>query len=439
MQLAEHWSMPAESVAEEARAESGGADGNTPGLTALMAGDTISRADAKEQTADSKDQPPPALPTAAPSEQQAAFLAGAASAGAAIVSLAALCAPAPGSNSLVTNDADPTQAQHEGRNASIAPQLPGTDNAPAKGALDAMVPPGSAAAAASQRMTVLAQETHIAPAQLQRAVQGALDRAPRNVTSQPTATLEQDAGAGTQTGDSESPSTHAVGRSIGAMQEPSAWDEKSNGDEGTNEDLTSSHPGSVADGAVTSVARDGVRSLGAFSLPTQQVAGRIVAAALAAQQDGGRIDISSARAVSSPVIKILHLELQPADLGIITIRMSLKQDGIDIRLEASRRDTADMLRRDQEGLVKLLTSAGYHMDGLTVTASAAHGSQAPDARASAFLPSSTQDQWGSSQPDARSSGGRQSDLPDPRAFRGKQNDNNNTSGAVPGAGGDLYV
>jgi chemotaxis protein MotD len=178
---------------------------------------------------------------------------------------------------------------------------------------------------------------------------------------------------------------------------------------------------------------------GAAPLPTQQVAGRIVSAALAAQQDVGRIDASSVSAVTSPVIKFLHLELQPADLGTITIRMSLKQDGLDIRLEASRHDTAVMLQRDQEGLAKLLTSAGYHLDGMTVTVSAAHGSQTPDGSASAFLPTATPDQWGSSQPDARSSGGRQNASSDSRTFRGNQNDSNDKSGAGRSTGGDVYV
>jgi len=233
----------------------------------------------------------------------------------------------------------------------------------------------------------------------------------------------------------------AGGRPAGSMQGQSAWDARSDGDEGAsaNEDRAPSQPGSAADTAISSIAKDGARAPGAAPSPTHQVAGGVIAAALTAQQEGGRIELSSTRVVSAPVIKVLHLELQPADLGTITIRMSLRQDVLDIRLEASRHDTAVMLQRDQEGLAKLLTSAGYRIDGVTVTVSATHATQAADARASAFQPSSTPDQWSSSQPDARSSGGRQNALSDPRTFRGKQNDDNDTSGAVRGAGGDVYV
>ena len=119
--------------------------------------------------------------------------------------------------------------------------------------------------------------------------------------------------------------------------------------------------------------------------------------------------------------------------------MSLKQDGLDIRVEASRYDTACMLQRDQDSLAKLLTSAGYRIDGMTVVTAPTDGAAVPDGRSQAFLPSSTPQHGGSSQPDSRSSGGRPNAEPDPRSSRGKQNDDNDKSRIARGAGGDLYV
>ena len=119
--------------------------------------------------------------------------------------------------------------------------------------------------------------------------------------------------------------------------------------------------------------------------------------------------------------------------------MSLKQDGLDIRVEASRYDTACMLQRDQDSLAKLLTSAGYRIDGMTVVAAPTDSAAAPDGRSQAFLPSSTPQHGGSPQPDARSSGGRPNAEADARASRGNQDDDNDKSRIARGPGGDRYV
>ena len=50
----------------------------------------------------------------------------------------------------------------------------------------------------------------------------------------------------------------------------------------------------------------------------------------------GSVGTVAPNPAASGVVKVLRLELQPADLGTITIRMSLKDDGLDIRVEASR-------------------------------------------------------------------------------------------------------
>jgi len=431
--LAKLAAIGAPAATQEASAQSLNGDDDASDLEALMATETASKTDAKELAPDTEDQLPTGTSPTAASAQQAAFLTMAASASGALLRPLAAATP----------DTGAAQAQGDLPNATPGLQLPGADAAP-KGAPDATMP-GFAAAAAGPRIAVLGQETHIAPAQVLQ------------IAPQPGATPEQGAKAGRGKGDAEPPPTRtaapASGRPGEQVQGPSAWDAKSGGEEGAdgdgngngngNEDRASSHPGVSTDSAIGSVAKDGARAFGAAPSPMQQVAGRIVAAALGAQPDGGSIDGGSMRAVSSPVIKVLHLELQPADLGTITIRMSLKQDGLDIRLEASRHDTAAMLQRDQEGLAKLLSSAGYRMDGMTVTASAAHGSlgstQGADGQASAFQPFQSSDQGGSSQPDARSSGERQSAPSDPRTFSGKQHDDSDTRDPARSIGGDLYV
>jgi chemotaxis protein MotD len=195
----------------------------------------------------------------------------------------------------------------------------------------------------------------------------------------------------------------------------------------------------LAEHSLSVIANDPPRTLGT-PLPTHQVAGQIVAAALAVQREEAQpIGTLAAKPLASSVVKILHLELQPADLGTITIRMSLKQDALDIRVEASRYDTACMLQRDQDSLAKILTSAGYRIDGMTVVTAATDGAAVSDGRSQAFLPSSTPQHGGASQQDSRSSGGRSNAEPSPRSSPGKQNDDNDKSRTARGAGGDLYV
>ena len=166
-----------------------------------------------------------------------------------------------------------------------------------------------------------------------------------------------------------------------------------------------------------------------------------MAAANAVQSEGAQPTAAlGAKAAVSSVVKVLHLELQPADMGTITIRMSLKQDGLDIRVVASRSETARLLQGDQDTLAKLLTSAGYRVEGMTVVAAPTDSAAVPDGRSQAFLPSSTPQQGNSSQSDSRPSGGRPNAEPDPRASQGNPNeDSTDKRRTVRGAGGDVYV
>ena len=65
-------------------------------------------------------------------------------------------------------------------------------------------------------------------------------------------------------------------------------------------------------------------------------------------------------------LKVLHIQLDPPELGALTIRMSLKNDMLHMQIEASRHETAKLIERDQDALSGMLRSAGYSIDGLTV-------------------------------------------------------------------------
>jgi flagellar hook-length control protein FliK len=300
----------------------------------------------------------------------------------------------------------------------------------------------SGAAAAVRLVAVVAQETHIAPVVQLSLGQGARYRVDRAPVAKQGAVPEQ----GTQPSDSELLAARvdvlAAGKPLRPSPEQLASVARSSSEQGAASSADGELNSSTApvDYSVSGLANELPHAVGVVPLPSHQVATQIVATALAVQREAAQpIDTLAAKSLSPSVVKVLRLELQPEDLGTITIRMSLKQDALDIRVEASRYDTACLLQRDQGSLAKILTSAGYRIDGMAVVAAATDGAAVPDGRSQAFLPSSTPQHWGSSQPDSRSSGGRPNAEPDPRTSHGKQNDDNDKSRIGRGAGSDLYV
>lgn len=299
-----------------------------------------------------------------------------------------------------------------------------------------------ASAAATQLASVAAQETHSAPIVQPWPVQGARYRSERAAVADAGMAPAQ----GTEAVDA-GPLAPRVDAPMGAKPLRPAPDLPALAARPTNEediagdgDREIASPAPSADRAVSGSVNELSHAAGGVASPAHQVAGQIVATALAVRQEEAQpIGTLAAKSPSPPVVKILRLELQPADLGTITIRMSLRQDALDIRVEASRYDTARLLQRDQDSLAKLITGAGYRIDGMAVVAAVADGAGVADGRSQTLLPSSTLSHWGSSQQDSRSSGGRPNAEPDPRSSRGKQNDDHDKRRPARGAGGDLYV
>jgi hypothetical protein len=104
--------------------------------------------------------------------------------------------------------------------------------------------------------------------------------------------------------------------------------------------------------------------------PFQQVIEPIRQAAteLAASRSTEAIpELDSARPseIAAPT-KLLHLELRPVELGTITVKMRLSQNGMEMRIEASRAETATMLDQDKEALREIIRASGYSADAVTV-------------------------------------------------------------------------
>jgi hypothetical protein len=177
--------------------------------------------------------------------------------------------------------------------------------------------------------------------------------------------------------------------------------------------------------------------------PTQQIADKIrseVPAAVPAAATNAAVPSPDAK----PVLKILQIQLQPVDLGTVTVRMELKDAEIKLHVQADRPETAEMLRSDQDTLSKLLRSAGYSVDPSSIRVTDADrtgaatqaGQQGPQANLQSS-PQSHQSQQGFSERhdrQHRSGAGRAGGGEVKTAVnRNEKNETTNRSG------GDLYI
>ncbi len=68
-------------------------------------------------------------------------------------------------------------------------------------------------------------------------------------------------------------------------------------------------------------------------------------------------------------LRILTLQLHPADLGTVLVRMRLQDGRLEMNLRTGREETAERLRREGGALSALLQEAGYAPQSLTIEAS----------------------------------------------------------------------
>ncbi|AWB19639.1 flagellar hook-length control protein FliK [Methylobacterium currus] len=74
----------------------------------------------------------------------------------------------------------------------------------------------------------------------------------------------------------------------------------------------------------------------------------------------------SAAAQAEGPVRLLTLQLRPAELGQVQVRMRLQDGRLEMTLRAEREETAELLRRDGGLLSALVREAGYQPDLVTV-------------------------------------------------------------------------
>jgi flagellar hook-length control protein FliK len=108
--------------------------------------------------------------------------------------------------------------------------------------------------------------------------------------------------------------------------------------------------------------------------PVQQVENALLAqlgesatAADAADPGSSTARQPSADGANSP-LKILTIQLEPADLGSVAIKMRLTGNHLDMQVEVTQHDTLQALTVDHDRLRDMLQSCGYSVDGLSIKA-----------------------------------------------------------------------
>jgi hypothetical protein len=139
----------------------------------------------------------------------------------------------------------------------------------------------------------------------------------------------------------------------------SGMNDRSSGDPRDDRDRTAdvaldatAHADAIADAAET---------IGQHSSPARQVAAEVtkeipkLAAAMPAYDPAD---------VKAPLSKlqVLKIQLQPDHLGSVNVRTQLRADVVELHIETSRAETAELLRRDREVLSSLMRAAGYAAD-----------------------------------------------------------------------------
>lgn len=97
--------------------------------------------------------------------------------------------------------------------------------------------------------------------------------------------------------------------------------------------------------------------------PTQQVANAVVSELKSSPAPAAVTDLVGAQGnTPDQPVKILTVNLEPPDLGNVTMRLRLVGNEVSVQLAAERKDTSTMLDQQRDQIRNLMQSAGYVAD-----------------------------------------------------------------------------
>jgi len=169
--------------------------------------------------------------------------------------------------------------------------------------------------------------------------------------------------------------------------------------------------------------------------PLRQLAQQIAAAA-APSDSGGDNALVRDKMPAASVLRVLSIQLQPLELGTVSVRMTMRNDALAIEITAERQETARLLQADREALMRLLQANGFTTDSIQVLSRPA---EAPSTGAGSGWPQFSGQQTGAgfAHPDARSFGKQGQAAREHKPLNQNRKGDDEISGAR--AGGSLYV
>lgn len=134
-------------------------------------------------------------------------------------------------------------------------------------------------------------------------------------------------------------------------------------------------PEGIGEMAVTVTRQETILPPAGSTPAIQQTADRIMGELATMAEDFASKETAITRRDSEPApMRVLHIQLDPPDLGVLTVKLALRDNALSIKVEAAEPGTVRLLEQDRERLSEMLRSAGYGMEGVTVQISAAERS-----------------------------------------------------------------
>ena len=136
--------------------------------------------------------------------------------------------------------------------------------------------------------------------------------------------------------------------------------------------------------------------------------------------------VAEARPASREPLNTLRLQLQPADLGMVTARLTISDNQLTVELQVETPEARRRLQADGDAMREALRTLGYDVDRITVqqapNSASFTSASSTSARDPGFQASAGQGQpGGDSQPNARQGNGH-GGAPSREVVEGRQND-----------------
>lgn len=137
--------------------------------------------------------------------------------------------------------------------------------------------------------------------------------------------------------------------------------------------------------SVDTPATDDNGTTAAIPNATQQIRNGVISALTGefgeASQTNATLPLQARPLNSGQLMRTIELTLAPADLGAVTLRLSLRSNVLTVEAEASKASTAKLLSDDRDALEKSLRDAGYDVSALKITDAGAISATAATAAA----------------------------------------------------------